>query len=141
MGDPFDLARFVSAQDRVWPDVLRELGAGRKTSHWMWFVFPQLAGLGTSAMSRRYAISGAAEAAAYLAHPVLGPRLAEVTALMMAQPAGSAEAVLGAVDAAKLRSSLTLFAAVGGAPCAAALARHFGGEGCGHTRAALGGAG
>lgn len=107
---PFDLERFVAAQDPVFERVMAELANGAKTSHWMWFVFPQLAGLGTSAMARRYALSGLEEAEAYLAHPVLGPRLLMAMTLMMAARPKSAETILGAVDVAKLRSSMTLFA-------------------------------
>ena len=112
----FDLARFVTAQDEggSYERALAELRAGRKHSHWMWFVFPQVAGLGLSATSRHYAISGLDEARAYLAHPVLGPRLrACVWALVEpdAVAAGrSADQVFGGVDAQKLRSSATLFA-------------------------------
>jgi uncharacterized protein (DUF1810 family) len=108
--DRFDLERFVAAQAGIYEAVVRELRAGRKTSHWMWFVFPQIAGLGTSSMSRRYAISGLDEARAYLAHPVLGPRLLECADLVLAAPAHSADAFFGYVDAMKLRSSMTLFA-------------------------------
>lgn len=107
---PFDLERFVAAQDPVFERVMAELANGAKTSHWMWFVFPQLAGLGTSAMAQRYALSGLEEAEAYLAHPVLGPRLLMAMTLMMAARPKSAETILGPVDAAKLRSSMTLFA-------------------------------
>jgi uncharacterized protein (DUF1810 family) len=111
MDDPFDLARFVTAQDRdgVYEQALGELGAGRKTSHWMWFVFPQIAGLGHSSMSRTYAISGLDEARAYLHHPVLGPRLLTVAAVVTATTERSAADVFGAIDATKLRSSMTLF--------------------------------
>jgi uncharacterized protein (DUF1810 family) len=110
--DPFDLERFASAQDAggTYKRALEELRRGRKESHWMWFVFPQLAGLGRSAMSSRYAISSLEEAKAYLAHPVLGARLAECAKAAIAAPAGaSAEDVFGPVDALKLRSSMTLF--------------------------------
>lgn len=106
----FDLQRFVAAQDPLFEQAIAELANGQKTSHWMWFVFPQLTGLGTSAMSQRYALSGLEEAEAYLAHPVLGPRLLMAMALLMAARPKSAEAILGPVDAAKLRSSMTLFA-------------------------------
>lgn len=106
----FDLDRFVAAQDPIFEDVIAELANGAKTSHWMWFVFPQLAGLGTSARSQLYALSGLDEAEAYLAHPVLGPRLLMAMALVMAARPKSAETILGAIDAAKLRSSMTLFA-------------------------------
>ena len=126
--DPFDLARFVAAQDPVWPAPLAELTRGCKTSHWMWFVFPQVAGLGHSAMARRYAIRSRDEAAAYLAHPVLGPRLGRCLGALDALPTTAADTVFGGVDAVKLRSSLTLFeAAGGGPPFAVALDRWFGG--------------
>lgn len=116
MDDRFDLARFVAAQDEVFGTALAELSAGRKRSHWMWFVFPQITGLGHSAMAVRYAISGREEATAYLAHPVLGARLHEAVAALLGQPETDPVVVMGAVDAAKLRSSMTLFAAVGGGP-------------------------
>ena len=128
--DPFDLERFVAAQAPVWRQVVAELAAARKQSHWTWFVFPQLRGLGRSAMAERYGIASRAEAAAYLAHPVLGPRLVAATEAMLAAPAGrSALAILGAPDDVKFRSSMTLFAEVAGAasPFARALARYFGG--------------
>ena len=107
-----DLERFVTAQDDggTYDAALAELRAGRKRSHWMWFVFPQIAGLGLSATSQRYAISGLEEARAYLAHPVLGPRLREVAAVVAGLPGHDAAAVFGSVDAQKLRSSMTLFA-------------------------------
>lgn len=104
-----DLERFVDAQRPVYAQVLAELRSGRKTSHWMWFVFPQLAGLGTSAMSRRYAIGSLAEAQAYLDHPLLGARLRECAGLLLATGGDRAEAILGPIDALKLRSSMTLF--------------------------------
>ena len=124
-----DLTRFVSAQDDMYAQALAELRAGRKRSHWMWFVFPQIAGLGHSEMARTYAIVDANEAQAYLAHPVLGPRLIEATEAVTAA-GGSAEAILGGIDAVKLRSSMTLFAAVADdpAPFRAALDRFFGGQ-------------
>ena len=108
--DPFDLERFVSAQDATYARVLSELRRGQKTSHWMWFIFPQLAGLGSSEMSHRYAISSLEEARAYLAHPLLGVRYRECVALLQDAVGMTVEAVFGTVDAAKLRSSLTLFA-------------------------------
>lgn len=111
MTDPFDLNRFVQAQAAVYAGVVRELAQGRKQSHWMWFIFPQIAGLGLSAMSQRYAISGLAEARAYLEHPVLGTRLVECAAILAATDGKSAAEILGPVDAMKLRSSMTLFAA------------------------------
>jgi len=108
------LQRFVEAQDAggTYQRALAELRAGRKTSHWMWFVFPQIAGLGQSEMSRRYAIASAEEARNYLDHPVLGPRLVECTEAMLGHENASAEEILGGIDAVKLRSSMTLFAAV-----------------------------
>jgi uncharacterized protein (DUF1810 family) len=113
MADEFDLERFVEAQDAAstYGRALAELRAGRKTSHWMWFVLPQVVGLGGSGMARRYAVSGLSEARAYLAHPVLGPRLRECAQALLDVPGGDAVAVLGPVDAMKLRSSMTLFAA------------------------------
>ena len=106
----FDLERFLAAQAGVYETALAELRRGRKTSHWMWFVFPQLAGLGRSVMSRLYAIASLDEARAYLAHAVLGPRLRQCANAVLDAPAGrSAEDILGSVDAVKLRSSMTLF--------------------------------
>ena len=112
MDDPFDLQRFVSAQDAdgTFDAALRELHRGCKETHWMWFVFPQVAGLGRSATARFYELSGLAEAAAYAAHPVLGPRLQESARAMLELRGDDAELVLGPVDGAKLRSSMTLFA-------------------------------
>lgn len=109
--DPYDLQRFVAAQDEgdVYSVVLAELRAGRKRSHWMWYVFPQVAGLGVSPVSRHFALSGLDEARAYLRHPVLGPRLLECTVLVADAAYGSAERIFGPVDAMKLRSSMTLF--------------------------------
>jgi uncharacterized protein (DUF1810 family) len=109
--DPFDLERFVRAQDegRVYAHALQELGEGRKRTHWMWFVFPQIAGLGVSPTARHYAVSGLAEARAYLAHRVLGPRLVESARALTSLPGADPVAVLGGIDAQKLRSSMTLF--------------------------------
>ena len=123
------LDRFVRAQQATYAGALAELRRGRKTSHWMWFVFPQIAGLGRSETARFYAIASAQEARAYLAHPLLGPRLIEATGAATTA-AGSAEDVFGAIDAVKLRSSMTLFETVAEdpAPFAAALDRFFGGE-------------
>ena len=104
-----DTQRFVDAQDPLWDDVRTELRAGDKRTHWMWFVFPQLAGLGTSDMNRRYAIPDRDAAREYLAHPVLGPRLLEVTELLLAHPDRTALEVLHSPDDRKLRSSMTLF--------------------------------
>jgi uncharacterized protein (DUF1810 family) len=129
MTDPFDLKRFVRAQDPVYRDIQEELTRGRKQSHWMWFVFPQVAGLGFSAMSQRYAIASRAEAKAYLAHPILGPRLVECTRLLLAVEGRTINAILGAPDDAKFRSSMTLFDAVSEEPVFdEALARYFSGE-------------
>ncbi|MCJ2014908.1 DUF1810 domain-containing protein [Methylobacterium sp. J-076] len=107
--DPFGLARFVAAQADTAAQALAELRAGRKRSHWMWFVFPQIAGLGSSPMAQRYAIASLDEARAYLAHPLLGPRLRDCTTAALAAP-GSAHDVFGSPDDMKFRSSLTLFA-------------------------------
>jgi uncharacterized protein (DUF1810 family) len=109
MSDSFDLERFVVAQRRVYDDVVDELRRGRKTSHWIWFIFPQVAGLGQSAMSQRYAIGSLAEAKAHLEHPILGPRLRESAALLLETPGSTAEEILGPIDARKVRSSMTLF--------------------------------
>jgi uncharacterized protein (DUF1810 family) len=106
----FDLQRFVDAQATVYAEALSELRQGRKRSHWMWFVFPQIAGLGRSSTAQFYAIGSLAEARAYLAHPVLGPRLRECCAALTALPSSDPVAVLGGIDAQKLRSSMTLFA-------------------------------
>jgi len=108
----FDLERFVIAQAPVFLAVLDELRAGRKRSHWMWFIFPQLKGLGHSAMSHRYGISSRREAEAYLAHPLLGTRLRQCTALVIALEGRSVEEIFGAPDDVKFRSSMTLFASV-----------------------------
>jgi len=109
--DPFDLQRFVAAQDAggTYDRAVAELRRGRKASHWMWFVFPQIAGLGYSPASRAYAITGLAEARAYLAHPVLGPRLTGCAAILAGLRGRTAEQVFGEVDALKLCSSMTLF--------------------------------
>ena len=109
--DPFDLNRFVAAQntDGIYDVALEELSRGRKTSHWMWFVFPQIAGLGHSAMSQRFSLSSLDEAHAYLQHPVLGARLIECTNVVAETIGRSAEQIFGAVDAQKLQSSMTLF--------------------------------
>jgi uncharacterized protein (DUF1810 family) len=111
MDTRYDLQRFVAAQDagRSYHQAIAELRRGRKTSHWMWFVFPQITGLGQSPVSRMYAISGLAEAKAYLAHPVLGPRLVECAAILGGLSGRTAEQIFGGIDALKLRSSMTLF--------------------------------
>jgi len=109
--DPYDLQRFVAAQDAggTYARAAAELRSGRKTSHWMWFVFPQIAGLGFSHTSRTYAVSSLEEARSYLAHPVLGPRLIECAAIVAGLAGRTAEQVFGDIDAVKLRSSMTLF--------------------------------
>jgi uncharacterized protein (DUF1810 family) len=111
MNDPYNLERFVTAQNAngTYNRAVEELRRGRKTSHWMWFVFPQIAGLGQSHVSRTYAISSLDEARAYLRHPVLGPRLLESAGIMARARAGTAEDIFGSIDAQKLRSSMTLF--------------------------------
>jgi len=130
MPTTFDLDRFVSAHAPVYETVLAELRAGRKRTHWMWFIFPQSAGLGRSATARHYAIASLDEARAYLAHPVLGARLRACCALLLALPGADAHAVFGDPDDVKLRSSLTLFARA--APAEAVfqdcLAKYFGGQ-------------
>ena len=110
MTDRWNLQRFVEAQDPVYERVLAELRRGRKTSHWMWFVFPQISGLGVSGMSRRFAISSLAEARAYFRHPVLGPRLVECAQLVIAVQGRTVYDILGSPDDLKFRSCLTLFA-------------------------------
>jgi uncharacterized protein (DUF1810 family) len=124
------LERFVAAQEDVYPRALAELRRGRKESHWMWFVFPQIAGLGRSETARFYTIASTVEAHAYLAHPVLGPRLRECAEAVLTHAGLSAETIFGPVDAVKLRSSMTLFAAMAAdpAPFAAVLDAMFAGE-------------
>ncbi|GIL37697.1 DUF1810 domain-containing protein [Phycicoccus sp. DTK01] len=131
-GDGADgLWRFVAAQDSggTYAAALAELRAGRKRSHWMWLVLPQVAGLGRSATAQHYGVRGVGEAREYLAHPVLGPRLHECVEALLALPGSDAEAVLGGIDAVKLRSSMTLFAVASGpgedAPFRAVLDRYF----------------
>jgi uncharacterized protein (DUF1810 family) len=139
--DLFQLQRFVAAQDQAgtYTQALSELRLGRKTSHWMWFVFPQLAGLGQSEMSRRYAISGREEARAYLEHPVLGPRLVECCEALLSHHNLSAVEILGGIDAVKLRSSMTLFsrAATEAEVFEQVLERYFDGEADAATEALL----
>lgn len=130
--DPFELRRFVRAQEdgQTYQRSLAELRNGRKTGHWIWFVFPQLAGLGLSSTSKRYAISGLPEARAYLSHPILGPRLVDSSTIVaQTAPGHSAASILGDIDAVKLRSSMSLFRrADGGEPVfPAALDRFFDG--------------
>jgi uncharacterized protein (DUF1810 family) len=111
-GDPHDLDRFVQAQQGDYDRALAELTSGRKRSHWMWYIFPQLAGLGSSAMASRYGITGAAEVAAYLRHPVLGPRLTACAEAALGVAGRSAHEIFGSPDDMKLRSCATLFATV-----------------------------
>lgn len=126
--DPFELERFVEAQASTYARALSEIRAGRKRSHWMWFIFPQLEGLGRSATARRYAIRNRAEAEAYLAHPLLGERLRECAAVLLQVDGRSAHDIFGTPDDLKLRSSITLFAAVSepGSVFEHVLARYFG---------------
>jgi uncharacterized protein (DUF1810 family) len=130
MADPFNLQRFVDAQNPVFDEVRAELGKGSKQTHRMWFVFPQLKGLGHTWMANHYGMSSEAEAQAYLAHPVLGPRLLECTRLVNLVQGRSAEEIFGGVDTLKFRSSMTLFARVAGddSPFADALRKYFGGQ-------------
>ena len=128
--DGFDLQRFVDAQNAVYGTVVRELEEGRKRSHWMWFIFPQVEGLGSSPMAQRYAIGSRQEAEAYLQHPVLGERLTECTLLMLRHEGRSAHAILGSPDDLKFQSSMTLFADVSekGSPFERALDVFYGGK-------------
>jgi len=135
VADPYELTRFLEAQRHCYARVLEELAAGEKTSHWMWFVFPQLKGLGRSATARRFGLAGLEEARAYLAHPQLGERLRECTRMVLAVEGRTAHEIFGSPDDLKLRSCLTLFAAAAPAPAkhadrvfSAALARYYGGE-------------
>jgi uncharacterized protein (DUF1810 family) len=126
MPDPHDLERFVDAQQAVYPRVLAELSQGRKQSHWMWFIFPQVAGLGFSDMAQRYAIASREEAAAYLAHDILGPRLVDCVNLVLAVKRKTINEILGSPDDTKFRSSMTLFAAVSDDPVfEQAIAKYF----------------
>ena len=127
--DPFDLGRFVQAQTENYQDALAELHAGRKRTHWSWYVFPQIQGLGSSAISVRYAISSLEEAQAFLAHPVLGSRLRECVAAMNSHTDRSAAAILGEIDARKFHSCITLFVHVSdsGSAFHRALAKYFSG--------------
>jgi uncharacterized protein (DUF1810 family) len=128
--DPFDLERFVQAQEPTYETALAEIRRGRKRSHWMWYVFPQIAGLGHSEMSQRYAISGAAEARAYLAHPMLGARLIECVEAVLKVEKRSAHEIFGSPDDRKLYSCATLFANVTppGSVFERLLEKHFDGE-------------
>jgi len=130
MAHQHDLDRFVAAQDGIYERALAELTAGSKRSHWMWFVFPQVAGLGSSPTARTYGIRDLAEARAYLAHPVLGPRLAECARALLAVEGRTAGQILGYPDGLKLRSSMTLFARAADdpAPFQAVLDKYYDGE-------------
>lgn len=129
MADPFNLQRFVDAQDPVFEGVRAELRSGRKRGHWIWFIFPQMKGLGRSGTSAKYGISGIDEAAAYLRHPTLGPRLMECTELVNAIEGRPAEQIFGEIDAIKFRSCMTLFASAGTHPIfLEALNKYYGGE-------------
>ena len=127
--DPYQLQRFVSAQGGIYETALEELNRGAKRSHWMWFIFPQFAGLGSSAMAARYAIRSKPEAQAYLAHPLLGPRLLECTHSLLQVTGKTAEQIMGYPDYLKLCSSMTLFAAISpaGSPFHLVLERYYSG--------------
>jgi uncharacterized protein (DUF1810 family) len=134
-GNRYELSHFVEAQSRCYPQVLQELAAGEKTSHWMWFIFPQLKGLALSTTARRFGLRGLEEAHAYLAHPLLGARLRECTRMVLAVEGRTAQQILGSPDDLKLRSCLTLFAqAAGPSPAredqvfGEALAKYYRGE-------------
>ena len=140
MSESFDLERFVVAQQGFYDEVLDELRRGRKVGHWIWFIFPQIAGLGYSAMSQQYAISSLDEARAYLAHPVLGARLRDCTEILLATKGRTALEIFGSIDAVKLRSSMTLFhrAAPDEAVFAQVLRRFYDGKADDATDARLG---
>lgn len=137
--DDDELDMFVDAQDTVWSAVLSELTSGRKETHWMWFVFPQLADLGSSDMAKLYGMHDLSEATAYLSHPVLGGRLLEVSKLVLRHADKSAEDMFGSLDASKLQSSMTLFSAVEGAApeFQAILDQFYGGSVCEKTNSAI----
>lgn len=128
--DPFNLARFVLEQEGIYPTALAELQAGRKRTHWMWFIFPQVAGLGSSPMAEMFAINSLEEARAYLAHPLLGPRLLRCASALLAHRGKQMVDIMGGVDTLKLRSCMTLFAALGqdGSQFTAVLDTFFNGE-------------
>ena len=130
MSDPYSLDRFVQAQADVYAEVVAELSAGRKRTHWMWFIFPQIAGLGRSATAQHFAIGSLAQARAFAAHPVLGPRLLQCAALALDAKASDAHALFGSPDDMKFHSSMTLFALADpdAAVYEACLARYFKGE-------------
>ncbi len=128
--DPHDLGRFLAAQEDVFDTAIAELRRGCKESHWMWFIFPQITGLGSSPMAAYYAIQSLQEATEYLRHPTLGPRLQECAAALLAVDGRTAREIMGAPDDLKLRSSITLFARVEGSPPVfqQVLDKYFGGE-------------
>ncbi len=126
MSDPHHLQRFVDAQERLYDGIVSELSRGRKQSHWMWFIFPQIQGLGFSEMAQYYAISSSEEAIAYLAHGILGPRLIECTRLVLAVENRTIHEIFGSPDDLKFRSSMTLFGAVSDDPLfARAITKYF----------------
>ncbi|GGL55350.1 DUF1810 domain-containing protein [Wenxinia marina] len=135
-----ELQDFIDAQDKVWPEVEAELRSGRKTSHWIWYVFPQLDSLGRSPMAQHYGLSGLDEARNYLAHPLLRARLEQAAQLLLDSEVGDPVAILGETDAMKVRSSMTLFEAVEDAPpvFSQVLDRLYSSERCPHTRKAIG---
>ena len=137
--DPHNLQRFVDAQEETYATALGELHAGRKRTHWMWFVFPQVTGLGASPTAAFYAIQSRTEAEAYLAHPLLGARLQECARALLAVNGRTAEQIMGFPDFLKLQSSMTLFAALAGSgsPFAAVLEKYYAGKRCPHTLAFL----
>lgn len=128
MSDTYDLERFASAQADVYETALSELRAGQKRSHWMWYVFPQLQGLGRSPTARAFALRSLGEAKAYLEHPLLGPRLRTCTRAVLAHKNRSAQAIFGYPDVLKFRSCMTLFTQLEEVPFSEALAVHYGGE-------------
>jgi uncharacterized protein (DUF1810 family) len=130
VNDPYHLQRFIEAQNPVYPQVCAELRSGQKQSHWMWFIFPQLRGLGHSQMAIKFGIASREEAEAYLQHPLLGPRLTECTRLVTEVEGRSIHEILGSPDDLKFRSSMTLFASVTSDNdiFTAALQKYFGGE-------------
>ncbi len=138
--DPHDLQRFLAAQADCYDQALAELRAGRKRSHWMWFIFPQVAGLGSSRTAQFYAIGSRSEAETCLAHPLLGQRLRECAAALLAIDGRTAEQIMGYPDDLKLQSSMTLFGAIAetGNPFAAVLEKYYAGEQCARTTEFLG---
>ena len=140
MNENFDLSRFVQAQDPIYDHVLKELRAGQKRSHWMWFIFPQVIGLGRSATSQRYAIRSTKEALAYLAHPVLGERLRECAEILLQVEGKSAHQIFSSPDDMKLKSSMTLFAEISppGSVFEEVLEKYFNNRRCRQTMRFLG---